>query len=808
MAGEGLPGPDHARRIGKLRAASPLTLPSQVRAVLAQAGTGLIELRTFGTLDLRGSDGREFRAVLAQPKRLALLAYLTAAAPSAPGASTFHRRDTLLALFWPDQDVTRARAALSRAVHYLRASLGDGVVLSLGDEELGVDADCISCDATRFRSDLSKGRLAEALELYRGDFLEGFFLSDVPELDRWIESERRRFRDSAGDAARRLSKSAESSGDLAMSLYWARQASSFAPYDEQDARRVLLLLGGLGDRGSALEFFERFAKRLRGDLELDPSPETVAALDAISAARQADPVPPLNASPTSATVASRNSRSRWRLATLAALTVLTLVALLVWTDFRKSAGAAEKPVSIVGENTPSIAVLPLANIGADTSAQYFSDGMTDELIATLSQVEGLRVAGRTSSFVYKNRNVPVTEIARALNVNAVLEGSSLHEGNRVRITLQLVRAPEGYSIWSKTYEREVVDVFALQQDIGRDVAGALRMQLVPNKAPVSGRTTDPETYDLYLWGRYYWNTRTRDGLLKAIGFFERAIARDSSYAPAYTGLADSYNIIVTYDEQTRPTKSMIKAKVAAVRALELDSTESEAHAALAYIATWYDWDWKTADLHFRRALELNPSNPTAHHWYSIYLLATGHVVQSLAEIRTARELDPSSLFLRGADGVRHYMARDFAGAVQLMVPALEAGPNTIPALPWLGLAYVRLGRAQDAIAILEPTGRQADVRAAVQAVLAVAYVAAGRQAEARALVQALEARAKREYYPPTWLARAYTSLGVKDRALTLLETAYDERDGWLTTANVDPSWDPLRGEPRFRAILAKIRSPK
>jgi TolB-like protein/DNA-binding SARP family transcriptional activator len=787
----------------------------------------LIELRTFGTLDLRGSDGREYRAVLAQPKRLALLAYLTAAAPGGPGASTFHRRDTLLALFWPDQDVTRARAALSRAVHYLRASLGEGVVLSLGDEELGVDPDRISCDATQFRKELSKGRLAEVLELYRGDFVEGFFLSDLPELDRWIESERRRFRDSAAGAARSLSKSAESSGDLGMALHWARQASSYSPYDEPDARRVLLLLGRLGDRGSALEFYERFARRLRSDLELDPSSETVAALEAISTARQeraaapttrisaatttgeaAAKVPaPLNAAPTSATVESGKGRPRWGVATLAGLAVLILAAALVWTEFHKSAGA-EKPPSIPAEKPPSIAVLPLANLGADTSAQYFSDGMTDELIATLSQVEGLRVAARTSSFVYKNRNVPLTEIARALNVDAVLEGSSLHEGNRVRITLQLVRAPEGYSIWSKTYEREVNDVFALQQDIGRDVAGALKMQLVPNKGPVSGRTTDPETYDLYLWGRYYWNTRTRDGLLKATGFFQRAIARDSSYAPAYTGLADSYNILVTYDEQPRPREIMPKAKAAALRALELDSTESEAHAALAYVATWYDWDWKTADLHFRRALELNPSNPTAHHWYSIYLLATGHVTQSLAEINTARELDPASLFLRGADGVRHFMAHDFAGAVRLMEPALEVGPNTIPALPWLGLAYVRLGRVQDAIAVLEPTSRRADVRAGVQAALAVAYVAAGRQAEARALLHALETRAKREYYPRTWLVRVYAALGDKDRALTWLETAYNERDGWLTTANVDPSFDALRGEPRFRTILAKIRLQK
>jgi TolB-like protein/DNA-binding SARP family transcriptional activator/Flp pilus assembly protein TadD len=748
------------------------------------------------------------------------LAYLAAAAPGAPGASTFHRRDTLLALFWPDQDVTRARAALSRAVHYLRASLGDGVVLSLGDEELGVDPDRISCDAPRFRKELSKGRLAEALELYRGDFVEGFFLSDVPELDRWIESERRRLRDSAADAARSLSKSAESSGDVAMALHWARQASSNAPYDEPDARRVLMLLGRLGDRGSALEFFDRFSRRLRSDLELDPSPETVAALNTISTAHQdraatsntrlSPATTPgetvANAGPTSVIAAPGRGRSGWPVATLAGVGILILAAAVVRFEVQTSA-AAQKPGSFAAEKPPSIAVLPLANLGADTGTQYFSDGMTDELIATLSQVEGLRVAARTSSFVYKNRNAPLTEIARALNVDAVLEGSALHQGNRVRITLQLVRAPEGYSIWSKTYEREVRDVFALQQDIGRDVAGALKVQLVPGKGAVSGRTTDPETYDLYLWGEYYWNTRTRDGLLKAKDFFQRAIARDSSYAPAYTGLSDSYNILITYDIQPRPRDIMPKSKTAALRALELDSTQSEAHAALAYVATEYEWDWKAADLHFRRALELNPNNATAHHWYSTYLLATGHVAQSLAEIDVARGLDPSSLFLRGADGVRHFMARDYTTAVQQMEPALKAGAK-IPALPWLGLAYVRLGRVQDAIEALEPASRRADVQPGVQGALAIAYAAAGRQADARALVHALETRAKREYFPRTWLARDYAALGDKDRALTWLETAYNDRDSWLIVANADPSFDTLRSEPRFRAILAKIRSQK
>jgi len=758
----------------------------------------LIELRTFGVLDLRGSDGREFRAVLAQPKRLALLVYLAATASGTPGAFTFHRRDTLLALFWPDQDVTRARAALSRAVHYLRASLGEGVVLSRGDEELGLDPDRISCDATRFRDELSKGRLTEALELYRGDFLEGFFLSDVPELDRWIEGERRGFRDAAAAAARGLAKSAEASGDLALALHWARQASSYAPYDEADARRVLRLLGQAGDRGSAVEFFERFARRLRSDLELDPSPETVAAIDATqsspaSTSRQGSANVPPDVPPVAPNLASGNGQSRRRVAALAALVVFIVGASLVWRAFHNGTRAA-KP--------PSIAVLPLANLGADTSTQYFSDGMTEELIGTLSQVEGLRVAARTSSFAYKDRNVPLPEIARALNVNAILEGSARHEGNRVRITLQLVRAPEGYSLWSKTYEREVHNVLALQQEISRDVASALKVKLVPGNAPVSARTTDPETYDLYLWGRYHWNTRTPEGLFKAVEFFNRAIERDSSYAPAYTGLADSYDLLMVYDQP--PLEIMPKAKAAALRALELDETQSQAHAALAYVLTWHEWDWKAAEQHFLRAIELNPSNATAHHWYSVYLQAIGRMPQALDEMETARALDPASLFVRSALGVRRFMARDFAGAVQEMEPVLREKPNATPALQWLGPAYVRMGRVQDAIAALEPGSRGANARPGVMSALAIAYVAAGREADARALIRTVEARASREFFSRTWLARAYAALGDNPRALTWLERAYDERDGWVTFANVDPMMDPLRDEPRFRAIVAKM----
>lgn len=757
----------------------------------------MIELRTFGALDLRGSDGRALRAVLAQPKRLALLAYLAAASPG-----PFHRRDTLLALFWPDADVTRARAALSRAVHYLRSALGDGVLLSRGDEELGLAPGRLACDAARFRDLLTDGRLTEALELYRGDFLEGFFLSDVPELERWIAGERQAFRHSAAGAARGLSQSAEVSGDLALALHWARQTSSYAPYDEADARRVLLLLDRTGERGMAVEFFQRFGRRLHDDLELEPSPETLALAGEIAAAPPdvapppvVQPVAPPAPPSLTPTVPPARRRSRWRAAGIGALSLVVLGASLVWRSTSARVSAVER--------RPSIAVLPLANVSADTSNEYFTDGMTDELIAALSEVPGLRVAARSSSFVYKNRSISVADIARALHVDAVLEGSVRHEGNRLRIMLQLVRAPEGYSLWSKTYERDRREVFVMQQEISEDVANALKVRLVRPGGAASARTTDPETYDLYLWGRYHWNSRTRDGLLKAAEFFERALARDSNYAPAYTGLADSYNLLVLYD--VPPRELMPKAKVAALRALELDETQSEAHAALAYVATCYEWDWDTADRHFRRALELNPSNATAHHWYSIYLAATGRLAQSIDEMHAARELDPAALMLRSAMGVRLFTARDFASAVQQLEAVSEIAPYTLPAYQWLGLVYLRVGRVQDAIALLERMTPRDAGPPAMLAALAMAYGAAGRRADAGAILRVLEARVEREYFARSWLARAYVELGDRDRALMWLERAHEERDGWLIFANVEPSFDALRNEPRFRAIMSKMR---
>lgn len=752
----------------------------------------MIELRTFGALDLRGSDGRELRTALAQPKRLALLVYLAAATPG-----PFHRRDTLLSLFWPDIDATRGRAALSRAVHYLRSALGDGVLVSRGDEELGIAGDRCTCDATRFRLLLDGNSPLDALALYRGDFMEGFFLSDAPELERWIESERQQLRAGAIDAARTLAISAESKGDVAMAVHWARQALSLAPYDEGILRRVLTLLQRSGERGVALELYQRFARRLHDDLELDPSTDTRALAESLASPPN-DSAPPVMAVPTiypPPTPAPATQRS-WhrRAAAVAAVSFVMLGAPLVW----RSTFARQR--SSTDTRQHFIAVLPLANVGADTANEYFTDGMTDELIGALSQVRGLRVAARTSSFAYKNRSAPVSEVARDLHVDAVLEGSARQEGSRLRVMLQLVRAPEGYGLWSKTYDRERRDVLTLQREISQDVADALEVHLVsPTKAVA--RTTDPETYDLYLWGRYYWNARRRESLRKAASYFERAIERDSMFAPAYSGLADAYSQLVIFNEP--PHETMPKAKAAALRALALDETQSQAHAALGYIATLYEWDWRAAEQHFRRALELNPSNAIAHHWYSIYLAVTGQIPESIVQIDSARALDPAALLLRGAAGARYYFARNYPRALQLHQEVVNIARDTLPAYQWLVLTYLQLGRVNDAVALVE--SRRRGVEPAREAAAAIAYAAAGREREAREILRVLDAQATRpRFASSSWIARAYLALGEKERALTALERAVGERDEMIIFARVDPSFDSLHNEPRYQAVLARM----
>ena len=451
----------------------------------------------------------------------------------------------------------------------------------------------------------------------------------------------------------------------------------------------------------------------------------------------------------------------------------------------------------------SIAVLPFANLSTDEENEYFADGITEELLNALAKLDGLKVAARTSSFVFKGRNVPIDSVARALNVAHVLEGSVRKAGSRVRITAQLIEAENGYHLWSETYDRELKDIFAVQEDIARAITDALQIRLAGlGTAPLVTRPTeDIEAYELYLKGRYHWNLRTDTGLRTAVKYFEQALNRDPTYAQAYAGLADAYSLL-GYFGDLPPKEAYPKARSAAERALRLDPTLAEAHTSLAYLRMVQDFDWEGAERGFRRALALQPNYATAHHWYAFHLLWTGQIEEALREIQRATELDPLSPAIE--DDVWHirYFARQYDTVIEhFRKLPVDERMRVFPLDHYLP-TLVEKGLYEEAIAEFRKW-QAANDEPSLEPWLAYPYARMGRRAEA---LQLLGNRLENCTDGPCLFhtAQVYTALGEKDRAFEWLEWAYEKRDSFLTYLKIAPGLDPLRSDPRFTALLRKV----
>jgi TolB-like protein/Tfp pilus assembly protein PilF/tRNA A-37 threonylcarbamoyl transferase component Bud32 len=453
----------------------------------------------------------------------------------------------------------------------------------------------------------------------------------------------------------------------------------------------------------------------------------------------------------------------------------------------------------------SAAVLPFVDLSPGRDQEYFSDGLTEELITSLSQVEGLRVAARTSSFQFKGRSADVREVGRNLDVGAVLEGSVRRSGNRLRIAAQLVNVADGYQLWSQAYDREVTDVFAVQEEIARAIVEALRVKLgVAAGAALSAvPTRDLEAYDLYLKGRFAWNQRSAAAMPEAVRYLEGAVARDSGFARAWAALADSYILLVPYAGASRDS-TWPKARAAAETALALDSTLAEAHTALAYGTMIYGWDWPAAEASFRRAIAANPNYPTGHHWYGDFLAGRGRLEESLREMQRAQALDPLSRIIGVELGwIYRLMGRDDEAEAQLR-RTLALDPNYAHARFNLGLVFLEDGRHAEAIQELRRSielGGDYDIQ---HAALICAYARSGDQATARRLLDELTVRAKRGEFGSFTLAIAYTGLGELDRAFELLHQAIDERDLFQAEIFFDPLLHPLRGDPRYARVLERM----
>ena len=458
----------------------------------------------------------------------------------------------------------------------------------------------------------------------------------------------------------------------------------------------------------------------------------------------------------------------------------------------------------------SLAVLPLANLSRDPEQEYFADGMTEALITDLSKIGALRVISRTSVMRYKGTTKPLPEIARELNVDAVVEGSVQRSGERVRVTAQLIGAPTDTHLWAESYDRELHDILALQDDVARAIANQIKVKLTPQEHGLlaSAHAVNPEAYQFYLKGRYEWNKRRAESLKDSIAYFEQAIERDPGYAQACAGLADVYNVIGAY-ARLSPQETFPKARLAAMKALELDDTLAEAHTALGYVRARYDWDWTGAEKEFQRALELNPNYANAHYFYGFTcLIPFGRLDQALREMKRAQELDPLSPIINANLGWTLIYARQYDAAIEQVRKAIALDPHFGTPHRRLGQALQQKGRYAEAVDELLQS-REAPFAMTEQqsADLRKAFASSGWKGFLQKRVGFLLENRKGTYVPASFLALDYTLLGNKEKALEWLERSVAERDEWVTYINVEPDFDALHSDPRFQDLLRRIGLP-
>jgi TolB-like protein/Tfp pilus assembly protein PilF len=471
---------------------------------------------------------------------------------------------------------------------------------------------------------------------------------------------------------------------------------------------------------------------------------------------------------------------------------------------RADAEAANEPPPAA--MTPSIAVLPFLNLSADPDNEYFCDGLAEELLSALTKIGRLFVVARASAFSFKGKNLDAREIGLRLNVDTIIEGSVQKVGDRVRVSVQLINADNGFQLWSERYDRRMTDLFALQDDFTLAIIEQLKVELLEQEklALLRRHPGDLDAYNLYLKGRYYWAKRPQ-GINKAIEYFLLAIEKDPRSALARAGLADCYVTLGSWENGTLPpVQAMAKAKSAASQALELDGRLAEAHATLAYRATHYDWDWAAAEAQFRRALELNPNYAVSHHWYSHYLTAMGRIEESLIASKRCLELDPLDLVINVHMAWHYHFARQYEEAVDQCWKTNELHPNSFWLPYFFALAYQQQGKIAEAAAEFHKAIQMSGNITFTTAGLGHLYACSGKSAEAQAIFSELRLRAQKTYVPAFDLALVCAGLERTDQAFEWLNKAHEERSGWLTYLKVEPRLDTLRSDPRFNDLLRRV----
>jgi TolB-like protein/DNA-binding winged helix-turn-helix (wHTH) protein/Flp pilus assembly protein TadD len=489
--------------------------------------------------------------------------------------------------------------------------------------------------------------------------------------------------------------------------------------------------------------------------------------------------------------------TRWVIMALAFVLGVAILSVLLF----RSRGHASVPIR-------SLAVLPLDNLSGDASQNYFSDGMTDELITDLAQISALRVISRTSVMVYKGARKPLPQIARELHVDAIVEGTVLRAGDQVRITAQLIDASSDKHLWSQSYEGDLRDTLALQDRVARAIAKEIQINLTPQEqvALKSARVVNPQAYESYLKGRYFWNKRTADGLRVALAYFNQAIEEDPNYAQAYSGLADTYALLGDWQYAVLTSKEAFpKAKAAALKAVGLDSALGEAHNSLGFVLDGFDWDLDSGGKEFRRAIELNPGYATAHHWYAWHLALLGQYDEAIAEMKKAESLDPLSLIINADLAELFVLAHSYDESVRQSLKTIEMDPNFGMAHNQLAQAYLQEHKYQEAVAELQKAVQLSEESPTCIANLARAYALSGQRSEAVKLLTELKTRSTPGYSHASEIAVIYVSLGDTDEAMNWLQRGYAER--FNPGVLLRPGFDPLRSDPRFQNLAHRVGLP-
>jgi serine/threonine protein kinase/tetratricopeptide (TPR) repeat protein len=520
--------------------------------------------------------------------------------------------------------------------------------------------------------------------------------------------------------------------------------------------------------------------------------EVRAALEAVETQSSAS----IQMTPPPQPSAGARPQNRIALVVIAAIVAASLIGAIVWK--RKmgtgQVGATSGPIQ-------SLAVLPLDNLSGDPKQDYFADGMSDALITNLSQIKGLRVISRSSVMQYKGKHLPVSEIANELHVDAVVEGTVMRSDSRVRISAELVRGQTQQNLWAQSYERSFQDVLALQNDIARDIVKEIQVQITQQERSrlSASRPVIPAAYDAYLEGRYDAGQRTGDALTQSVADFRRAIQLDASYAPAYAGLATSLALLSEYKD-IPPTQLLSEGESTARRAVQLDENLAEAHAALGLIH-YSMLDWKGVFSEYQRAIELNPGEANAHHWYALALSESGKSEQGIAEIKLAQELDPRSRIINANVAWCLYLAGKYDAAIEQARQTLSLDPSFAVAHGYLGQAYLEKGQYESSFQELQKAISLSGGETSFKAELANAYAVAGRQEDARAILTELLRLSSKQYVSPYSLALIYTGLGEKDAAFDWLNKAYDARTLRLMSLSMHPRFASLRSDPRFKILI-------